>query len=244
MEVRVEIIDGPSIVAKPDRHCFGIRLVTSFRGMFAVRDRLMGELYSWADDRAIAYGHTFFRLHMVNMGGPMDIEVGVATDEAVQGDGRIRTGVLPGGRYATLTYINHGRRANGMLRDWAQEQGFTLDCAASSEGKRFGCRYEVYLTDPKSERMKTRWRIELPKIMYRPAQPRDRIAQMRPLADDSTVPRTSQAAVGGVNQRMARSAQRWWRSEPRDAQGSRSARPSLSRRSWSPMIVPTARAQT
>ena len=157
----MEIINGPSIVAKPDRHCIGIRLVTPFRGMFAVRDQLMEELYSWADDRAVAYGQTFFRLHVVDMGGSMDVEVGVVTDEAVPGDSRIRTAVLPAGRYATLTYVNHGRRANGMLRNWAQEQRLKLDCAAISEGERFGCRYEAYLTDPRSERMKTRWRIEL-----------------------------------------------------------------------------------
>jgi hypothetical protein len=53
------------------------------------------------------------------------------------------------------------RRANGTLRDWIQEQDVTLDCAARPEGERFGCRYEVYLTDPRSERMKTRWQIEL-----------------------------------------------------------------------------------
>jgi hypothetical protein len=129
--------------------------------MFAVRDQLMNELHSWADDRAIAYGHTFFRLHVVDMAGPMDVEVGVLTDEAVGGDGQIRPGVLPGGQYATLTYIDHGRRANGTLRDWAQEQNLRLDCAASPEGERFGCRYELYLTDPRSERRKTRWHIEL-----------------------------------------------------------------------------------
>jgi hypothetical protein len=157
----MEIIDGPSTVAKPDRHCIGIRLVTPFRGMFAVRDRLMEELYSWADDQAIAYGHTFFRLHVVDMGGSMDVEVGVITHQAVQGGGRIHTGVLPAGQYATLTYVNHGRRANGMLRDWIQKHGLTLDCAVSPEGERFGCRYEAYLTDPRSERMKTRWQIEL-----------------------------------------------------------------------------------
>jgi effector-binding domain-containing protein len=161
VEVPMEIIAGPSIVAKPDRYCVGIRLVTPFRGMFAVRDQLMKELYTWADDRAIAYGQTFFRLHVVDMAGPMDVEVGVITDEAVESDGRIRTGVLPGGQYAALTYINHGLRANGALRDWIQEQNLTLDCAESPEGERFGCRYELYLTDPRSERRKTRWQIEL-----------------------------------------------------------------------------------
>ncbi len=157
----MEIIDGPTVVARPDRHYLGIRLVTPFRGMFAVRDRLMEELYSWADEQAIVYGHTFFRLHVVDMDGPMDVEVGVITDEVVQGRGRIRAGALPAGRYATLTYVNHGRRANGTLRNWVQEQGLTPDLVATPEGERFGCRYEAYLTDPRSERMKTRWRTEL-----------------------------------------------------------------------------------
>lgn len=157
----MEIIDGPAIIARPDRHCVGIRLVTPFRGMFAVRDRLMEELYAWADGRALAYGHTFLRLHVVDMEGLMDVEVGVLTDEAVTGDGRVRAGVLPAGRYATLTYVNHGRRANGALRDWAYEQGLTLDTTDSPAGERFGCRYEAYVTDPRTERMKTRWRTEL-----------------------------------------------------------------------------------
>ena len=157
----MEIIDGPAVLARPDRPSIGIRQVTPFRGMFAVRDRLMTELYSWADERKLTYGHTFFRLHVVDMDGPMDVEVGVLTDEAVAGDDRVRAGVLPAGRYATLTYVNHGRRANGALRDWAQEQGLPLDRTDSPEGERFGCRYEAYLTDPRTERMKTRWRIEL-----------------------------------------------------------------------------------
>ena len=111
----MEILEGPSVVARPDRHRVGIRVVTPFRGMFAVRDRLMEELYYWLDARDIAFGHTFFRLHVVDMDGPMDVEVGVITEQPVQGDGRVRAGVLPGGRYAALSYINHGRRANGTL---------------------------------------------------------------------------------------------------------------------------------
>jgi effector-binding domain-containing protein len=157
----VEIIEGPSIVAKPIRCCAGIRTVTPFRGMFAVRDKLMDELYDWLDERSLGFRYTFFRLHTVDMAGSMDVEVGVVTDEPVEGDGRISSGVLPAGRYATLTYINHGLRANRTLIEWAEGQSLTFDCMADPAGDRFGCRYEAYLTDPRSERMKTRWRVEL-----------------------------------------------------------------------------------
>ncbi|MFI6507872.1 GyrI-like domain-containing protein [Streptosporangium sp. NPDC050855] len=157
----MEIVEGPSVSVRPDRHCAGIRVVTPFRGMFAVRDELMGELYERLDDRGVGFGPTFFRLHVVDMAGSMDVEVGVVTDRPVEGDGRVTPGLLPAGRYATLTYVNHGRRANRALIEWVREQGLTFDCVEDPAGDRFGCRYEAYLTDPRSERMKTRWRIEL-----------------------------------------------------------------------------------
>lgn len=157
----MEILEGPSVETRPDRHCAGIRVVTPFRGMFAVRDELMEELYGRLDERGVDFGPTFFRLHVIDMAGSMDVEVGVVTEKPVEGDGRISPGVLPAGRYATLTYVNHGRRANRALIEWAREQGLTFDCVEDPAGDRFGCRYEAYLTDPRSERMKTRWRVEL-----------------------------------------------------------------------------------
>lgn len=162
----VEIIDGPRVVERGERLTAGIRVVTPFRGMFAVRDRLMDELYGRLDEHGIAFGNTFFRLHVIDMNGPMDIEVGVVTDKAVADkavarDDRVRAGVLPAGRYASLTYVNHGRRANGMLVGWIRDNGLHADVDEDPAGDRFGCRYEEYLTDPRTERMKTRWTIEL-----------------------------------------------------------------------------------
>ncbi len=157
----MEVIEGPAIVAKPDRDYVGIRASTPFRGMFAVRDQLMKELHLWSDEHAVNHGRTFFRLHLVNMTGSMDIEVGVTTQRPVDGDGRVQPGLLPAGRYATLVHVGHGRRANRALLDWVTAHDLRLDCVQNPAGDRFGCRYEEYLTDPRSERMKTRWRVEL-----------------------------------------------------------------------------------
>ncbi len=157
----MQILQGPSITTRPERQCAGIRVVTPFPGMFAVRDKLLEELYAWLDVRGIEGGHAFFRLHVVDMTGPMDVEVGVVTENAVHGDGRVRSGVLPAGQYATLTYINHGRQANRTLIEWVRARDLALDCVQDRAGDRFGCRYEAYLTDPRTERMRTRWRTEL-----------------------------------------------------------------------------------
>ncbi|WP_083751572.1 GyrI-like domain-containing protein [Saccharothrix sp. ALI-22-I] len=158
----MEIVDGPRIVSKPASHYVGIRVVTPFRGMFAVRDKLMNELYAWLDRRSVPdIGPTFFRLHVIDMDGPMDVEVGVVTQEALEGDDRVRAGVLPAGRYAGLTYVNHARRANRTLLEWVRDNGITFDRWDGAAGDHFACRYEAYLTDPRSERMKTKWRVEL-----------------------------------------------------------------------------------
>jgi effector-binding domain-containing protein len=157
----MEIVSGPSVVELPDRPSLGIRVVTPFRGMFAVRDALLTELYRWLDERGVEAGTPFFRLHVIDMDGPMDVEVGVLTDQPTEGDQRVRPGVLPAGRYATMVYVNHGRRANRALLDWVAAGGWPLDRSDDPAGARFGCRYEAYLSDPRTERMKTRWRIEL-----------------------------------------------------------------------------------
>ncbi|XVU30150.1 GyrI-like domain-containing protein [Actinoplanes sp. CA-054009] len=158
----MDILSGPEIVARPERHTVGISVTTPFRGMFAVRDELMRELYAWLDAHDIEHSLTFFRLHVVDMDGDMRIEVGVVTGSAVDPQHeRITAGVLPAGRYATMVYVGHGRRANGALIDWVRGGPESFDCVEDPGGDRFACRYEAYLTDPRAERMKTKWRIEL-----------------------------------------------------------------------------------
>lgn len=157
----MEILDGPKVVTRTEQHTAGIRVVTPFRGMFAVRDALMAELYTGLDARNLGYGVTFFRLHVVRMEADMEIEVGVVLDEPVGGDARIEPGTLPAGEYAILRYVDHGRRANNTLLGWIEAQNLTKDVVEDPAGDRFGCRYEAYLTDPRTERRKTRWQIEL-----------------------------------------------------------------------------------
>ncbi|MFF5077876.1 GyrI-like domain-containing protein [Actinoplanes sp. NPDC000266] len=158
----MDILSGPAITDRPERHTVGIRVTTPFRGMFAVRDELMRELYAWLDAHDAGHSVTFFRLHVIDMNGDMQVEVGVVTPTPVDpASPRITAGVLPAGRYATMTYVGHGRRANGALIDWVHAGPESFDCEEDPAGDRFACRYEAYLTDPRTERMKTRWQIEL-----------------------------------------------------------------------------------
>jgi hypothetical protein len=142
-------------------HTLGIRTVVPFRGMLAARDRMLAELIQWLDERDVSVDGSFFlRLHVIDMSGPMDVEVGLTRTEHA-GDDRVRPSVLPTGRYVTLTYRDHSLRANRALLDWAQSQGHPLDHETISTGDRFACRTETYLTDPRTEPRKTRWNVEL-----------------------------------------------------------------------------------
>src|SRR5437773_11206707 len=98
----MQIIEPPWIVERAEMPYLGIRVVTPFREMLATRDRLLDELYTWIDRKdGLEAGRFFLRLHVVDMSGSMDIEVGVTTAERVAGDDRVRPGVLPAGHYAT-----------------------------------------------------------------------------------------------------------------------------------------------
>jgi effector-binding domain-containing protein len=157
----MELIEPPRVVARTEASYFGIRVVTPFRGMLRVRDELLSELNEWLHARGIEASPFFFRLNVVDMNGPMDLEVGAVTKDSPAGDDRVTKAVLPAGDYATLTYRDHARRANGALIDWAAANDIRFDSEVVPAGDRFACRYEAYLTDPFTEPRKTKWVVEL-----------------------------------------------------------------------------------
>ena len=158
----MDLLEPPRIVERPQQDYLGIRVVTPFRGMLSIRNDLIDELSAWLlrhgmDD----VGMFFLRLHVIDMSGPMDLEVGVVTPRPFAGDDRVRPAVLPAGGYATLTYRNHSLRANRALIEWAAAQGIAFDRRDVAEGDRFACRYEAFRTDPRTEPRKTKWEVEL-----------------------------------------------------------------------------------
>ena len=158
----MEILEGPTVETRPAIPYVGIRAVTPFRGMLGVRDELLAEVLAWSAQSGLdVVGHGFMRLNVVDMHGDMDIEVGLVTPQRTDDSSRVRSGVLPAGRYATLVYRGVGTAANRALIEWAGANDLEIDREETPAGDRFACRYEAYLTDPKIEPHKKRWRIEL-----------------------------------------------------------------------------------
>lgn len=157
----MDILVQPHLEDRSDIPYFGIRVVTPFRGMLAMRDQLITELRPHAEDAGATDARYFLRLHTIDMRGEMDLEVGAITGTPVSETDRVRAAILPAGRYATMTYRNHAVRGNRHLLEWIAAQGLIMDKSEQEDGDHFGCRYELFPPDMFQIRKKTTWPIEL-----------------------------------------------------------------------------------
>ena len=68
-----------------------------------------------------------------------------------EGDGNVASGLLPGGRYATVTHVGHPKElvvATGELLDWGAAQGLKWDVSPGTQGDQWGCRLEITSPTP------------------------------------------------------------------------------------------------
>lgn len=147
---------------RPAQPTLGIRVQTPFGGMFKVVDQLRKELHTWLKQQNVTSSGPFFlRYHVIDMEGDMDIEYGVLGVDGIPGDGRVTTGVIPAGCYASLVYTGSGLQGNRKLIEWAKTNDIAWDRWDDPKGDGFRSRTETYLTDPKTEPRKTKWEIEV-----------------------------------------------------------------------------------
>ena len=151
------MISNPQVDYREEKPYMGIRAVVPFNGMFAEVDKLIKELRIWVKQQKLAdEGPFFLRYHVIDMDGPMDIEVGFMVSEHRAATERIRSGTLPAGHYANLTYTGSGLKGNKALLEWVQNQGIALDRWNEPLGDAFRCRYEAYLTHDRLQPRKSK----------------------------------------------------------------------------------------
>src|SRR6266705_1115288 len=128
---------APEIVTRAEQPYVAIRTQVTMEDLGTVVPPLNQEVFAWLGAR-----------------GPA----------AVAGDDRVVAGVLPAGRYATLTHAGHPSElmaATKALLDWAAEQGLIWDVTPGADGDRWACRLENYLTDPSQEPDMSKWVTQL-----------------------------------------------------------------------------------
>jgi effector-binding domain-containing protein len=153
----------PEIVALAAQPYAGITKRVTMNQIGEQLPPLHGEVFGWLAARGISpAGAPFFKYNVIDMEGELEIEVGVPVAEAVPGDERVRAGLLPAGRYATVTHVGPYEElmdATARLLSWGGEQGVKWD--ASDDQRRWGARLECYETDPREQPDPATWVTEL-----------------------------------------------------------------------------------
>ncbi|MGH3714822.1 MAG: GyrI-like domain-containing protein [Micromonosporaceae bacterium] len=154
----------PRVVERAAQPYVAIAGVVTRDTFSQIADRLP-ELIGWLAERGIAPAAApFLRYHVIDMPHRLEIEAGVPVPSQVTGEGLIRYGVLPAGRYATVTHVGHPERLTDLtaaLLRWGAEQGWRWDMTETEAGERWGCRLEVYETDPRTHPDPATWQTTL-----------------------------------------------------------------------------------
>ena len=143
----------PQIAQRAAQAYAGLPLTVTMDSFPAAIDAGFPELFGTLGQQGIApAGPPLIRYHVIDMEGEMEVELGVPVAGEFTGAGRVRPGVVPGGRYVTLLHTGPYdglMAANAALQDWAAQQGITL--ASSPDHRSWPGRVEYYLTDPSAE---------------------------------------------------------------------------------------------
>jgi effector-binding domain-containing protein len=105
-------------------------------------------------------GAAFYNYRRIDMAGTLDIEAGVAVEQAGTPTDRVQFGTLPAGRFVTLAWHGHPNKlepVTGVLIGWVRQSGQDLDMDERSDGDHFACRLEIYESDPVDEPDMDKW---------------------------------------------------------------------------------------
>jgi effector-binding domain-containing protein len=127
--------------------------------------QLLDEVVGWLGQQGTQpSGAPFIRYHVIDMADKLDIEMGWPVATALTGNGRVRAGVIPAGRYASLVYTGPYdglMEANRVLIEWAKAKGIAWDRWDDPNGDAFRSRIETYFTDPAEEPDPQKWETEV-----------------------------------------------------------------------------------
>lgn len=127
-------------------------------------DRLLPEMSGWLGGKGVQnFGPMLLRYDVIDM-PRLEMQFGFMPPQQLEGDGRVMSGTLPAGRYATVTYFGHYKDlidVTGMLIMWARDKQIEWDSVLDPHGERFACRYELYPNGPMDEPDPAKWETQV-----------------------------------------------------------------------------------
>jgi effector-binding domain-containing protein len=159
------MLSRPKIEVRGDQPYAAIRATMTMDALGSTLPLIGPEVFSWLAAKELApTGPLFWKYEVIDMAGELEVAVGVPIAAGVGGDGRVHTGLLPGGAYATVVHTGHPAElvdATASLLDWAAERELSWDMDFDDRGERWACRLEEYLSDPAEQPDMSTWRTRL-----------------------------------------------------------------------------------
>jgi hypothetical protein len=109
------------------------------------------------------FGPAVFRFDVIDM-PRLEVQFGFVTPKAVAGNARVKAGVLPAGKYVTLTYFGHYDKlieVTGSVINWARAEGIEWDSTPTAGGEVFAGRFEIYPNGPMDEPDPNKWETQI-----------------------------------------------------------------------------------
>ncbi|WP_188191103.1 GyrI-like domain-containing protein [Nonomuraea sp. SYSU D8015] len=155
----------PKIIELPERPYVGVRGTITMTTFGLVGDRI-GEIIGWLIARgSYPAGAPFFRYDEIDMANDrLVVQAGVPVPAPVEGEGDIFADVLPAGRYVTESHHGHPDGLFDVIdrtRKWAKAEGLTWDMTEKDGTEHWGCRLELYNTNPQEEPDLNNWDTDL-----------------------------------------------------------------------------------
>ncbi|MBW0103099.1 GyrI-like domain-containing protein [Pseudonocardia sp. KRD291] len=147
----MQTFPAPQVVDRPEQPYVGVTRTVTMTTMGEIADRLPLLIGRLTEVGIAPAGAPFLRYLVIDMDRSLTVEAGVPVAGPAPDDEQWHTGVLPGGRYATLTHTGHPDEliavTDGLLA-WAGEHGHHWDVERGPDGDRWGCRLEAFHTHP------------------------------------------------------------------------------------------------
>jgi hypothetical protein len=142
----------PEIVARPARHYVYVPFEVRMDEMQRPANEGFPQVFDYVGRNGLRpNGPAFYNYRRIDMERTLLVEAGVAVESAGLGEGAVRTGTLPAGRFVTMTWHGHPDKlmpVTTLLVGWSRITQTPFDMEARSDGDHFACRLELYESDP------------------------------------------------------------------------------------------------
>ena len=156
---------APVEVEREEQPYVAITSTVSMGQLGEVLPPLIPEVLGWAAEAGLTpVGPPFWKYNVIDMAAGLEVEVGVPVDRPASGDGRVHSGVLPGGRYVLAHHVGHPdtlEQATAELLAWADSRGLSWDVRHVNGEERWVARLEEYLNGPDDQPDMDKWETDL-----------------------------------------------------------------------------------